>query len=602
MMRRSPIRLLVVVLLTVAGTAYVSVSVVPAQAPESGWLSGTVVSGNDPLEGVVVSARIQGEPTTTSVYTDRDGGYYFPALKSGRYRVWAQAIGFERAEAAIALGRGVSRQTFALKETADVIPQLSGYQIMAALPEDTVAHRRGKAIFHRSCTYCHEASTALQNRFDQAGWEVIIGVMLNGFQQRSQKPLTPLQKELAAYLTEMRGPEPSPMRPVPFRISGASTLPVVYEYDVPYQGGGYAPHTGSDWRYGPGSSAGGGGGLHDAVLDQLGNIWFTSTQFNSARTIGMMDTSNGTVTNFAVHYPAGKVARSHGIYGARDGRIYFNASKQVGGAPTGNSILGMVDPRTKEVKTFEPPAGMMLVSGWLGGDGKGHIWTAGGYRTPPTGALRFDPRTETFTEFRSVGSAMTYGITGDRDGNGWWMGVNEDVIEYSDSATGKVSSFTLPEIPLAEYLKPGDITERIPLTGVGGKLSPRRPRADHTTADVWVPNWFGNTLVHIDATTKKATHLPVPYPAMNPYEVDVDSRHGVWVSFQNGDDVGRYDPLTGQWTIFTWPTRGTAQRQNNVVERNGVVEVIGALGPATKLSRMVMRTSSEIDALRARAR
>jgi streptogramin lyase len=573
------------------------------QGPENGWLSGRIVSASgSPLEGVIVSARIQGEPITTSVYTDADGRYYFPAMKRGHYRVWAQAVGFERAEGSVALGPGVGRQTFTLRETTDLIPQLSGYQIMAALPEDTVSHRRGKAIFHRSCTYCHEASTALQNRFDRAGWEVIIGVMLNGFQQKNQKPLTPLQKELAAYLTEMRGPDSSPMRLKAFGVSGASTLPVVYEYDVPYEGGGYAPHNGSDWRFGPGSSAGGGGGLHDAVLDSLGNIWFTSTGTGGERTIGAMDTSTGRVTNFVVHYPEGKVARSHGIYGSSDGKIYFNASGQVGGAPTGNSILGMVDPRTRQVKTFAPPPGMMLVSGWLGEDAKGNIWTAGGYRTPPSGALRFDPRTETFTEFRSVASRMTYGITGDRDGNGWWMGVNEDVIEYSDIATGKVSSFALPEIPLTEYLKPGELTEHVPVTGVGGKQSPRRPRADHTTTDVWVPTWFGNTIVRIDTASKKVTHIPMPYPAMNPYEIDVDTKHGVWVSFQNGDEVGRYDPATGQWTFYTWPTRGTAQRQNNVVERNGVLEVIGAAGPATKLSRMVMRTPQELEALRARTR
>ena len=35
--------------------------------------------------------------------------------------------------------------------------------------------------------------------------------MTNGF-SRTPKPLTPAQKELATYLTEMRGPGPSPMQ------------------------------------------------------------------------------------------------------------------------------------------------------------------------------------------------------------------------------------------------------------------------------------------------------------------------------------------------------------------------------------------------------
>src|ERR1700687_221073 len=88
-------------------------------------------------------------------------------------------------------------------------------QIMAALPEDTVAHRRGKVLFQKNCTYCHETSTALRDRFDQQGWDAIVLAMTNGF-SRNPKPLTPAQKELAAYLTEMRGPGPSPMTPKVF--------------------------------------------------------------------------------------------------------------------------------------------------------------------------------------------------------------------------------------------------------------------------------------------------------------------------------------------------------------------------------------------------
>src|SRR6185295_12428560 len=101
---------------------------------------------------------------------------------------------------------------FTMKETTDLIPQLSGYQIIAALPEGTVAHRRGKALFQKNCTYCHETSASLRDRFDQAGWEVIVGAMTQNF-SRTAKPLSPAMKELATYLAEMRGPGPSPMQP-----------------------------------------------------------------------------------------------------------------------------------------------------------------------------------------------------------------------------------------------------------------------------------------------------------------------------------------------------------------------------------------------------
>ena len=119
-----------------------------AQGAENGMLWGTVrsVSGA-PLEGVAVSAQAPGEPITTSVYTGADGRYFFPPMKGSKYKVWAQAIALERAEATADLGSEPPRLDFTMKEATDIILQLSGYQIMAALPEDTVAHRRGKVLF-----------------------------------------------------------------------------------------------------------------------------------------------------------------------------------------------------------------------------------------------------------------------------------------------------------------------------------------------------------------------------------------------------------------------------------------------------------------------
>ena len=66
-----------------------------AQGPSSSEtpLKGTVKSSDGkPLEGVAVSARADGKTFTTTVYTDRDGGDYFPPLEDGQYKVWAQAV------------------------------------------------------------------------------------------------------------------------------------------------------------------------------------------------------------------------------------------------------------------------------------------------------------------------------------------------------------------------------------------------------------------------------------------------------------------------------------------------------------------------------
>jgi streptogramin lyase len=566
---------------------------------EDGVLSGTVTSvAGGPLEGVVVSAQIGGEPITTSVYTGADGRYFFPAMKTGRYKVWAQAIGLERAETGVELGSGGGRLDFKMKDTTDFIRQLSGYQVMTALPEDTIAHRRGKAIFQKNCTYCHESSTALRDRFDQNGWETIISVMLNGFSPSNNKPLTAMQRELAAYLTEMRGPGPSPMKPRIFRPKGDATLPVVYEYDVEYEGGGYSAHNGSDWRFGQASSAGGAGTMHDAVSDLDGNFWFTSTRPSANLTVGRVDGSTGKVTHFGVRLDDGTVARAHGIYLASDGHIYFNASPRIAYL---DGALGIIDPRAQRVESITPPAGMTLVSGWLGGDAQGYVWTASG--TMKSGAaLRFDPRTRMFTQFKSPTAGLTYGIAGDAEGNGWWMGVNDDIIVRGEPATGKITEIRLPPQPLTEYVKAGDFAEAedLPRVGLGGKQSPRRPYADLHGSALWVPNFYGNTLVRIDTRTQAVKYYAVPYPAMNPYEAVVDSKHRVWVTFQNADELGQFDPETGRWTIYSYPTRGMAQRQNHMLERDGVLQFVSASSPAYRVGRMVMRTARDVQLLRDR--
>jgi virginiamycin B lyase len=291
---------------------------------------------------------------------------------------------------------------------------------------------------------------------------------------------------------------------------------------------------------------------------------------------------------------------SHGIYLASDGRLYFNASPRIAYL---DGTLGIIDPRAQKVESIRPPADMTLVSGWLGGDAKGYIWTASG--TMKAGAaLRFDPRTKTFTQFKSLTAGLTYGIAGDQDGDGWWMGVLDDTVVHGDGKTGKVTEIKLETRPLAEYLKPGDLGEgeNIPQPGLGGKQAPRRPYADLNGTALWVTNFYGNTIMRIDTRTQALKYYTAPYPAMNPYEAVVDSKHRLWVTFQNSDELGRFDPDTESWTIFSWPTKGMQQRQNHMLERDGVLQFASASGAAHRVGRMVMRSERDVQALRNQVR
>ena len=79
-------------------TSVAAAALAPANAADV-VLSGTIASAaGQKLDGVTVSARQDGTTITTSVYTDASGSYYFPPLPAGKYKVWAQALGFETAK------------------------------------------------------------------------------------------------------------------------------------------------------------------------------------------------------------------------------------------------------------------------------------------------------------------------------------------------------------------------------------------------------------------------------------------------------------------------------------------------------------------------
>src|ERR1700682_3252859 len=84
-------------------------------APSGALRTATVKSPTgEKMGGVTVSAKMEGQTITTSVFTDEEGNYYFPALDAGKYQVWAQADTFETARAAVELA-ATRHQEFSIK-------------------------------------------------------------------------------------------------------------------------------------------------------------------------------------------------------------------------------------------------------------------------------------------------------------------------------------------------------------------------------------------------------------------------------------------------------------------------------------------------------
>ena len=575
-------------------------------------LSGVVTSAaGEKLGGVAIAARQEGSTITTTVYTDAGGAYYFPPLPDGKYKVRANALGFEHV--ATDIDAGLARKLdVTLKPIADYETrwrQLPGDEMLAALPDATPEDANMKGVVHNNCTGCHTPSYILQNKFDEEGWFKIIDLMkrLPGTGVYSEKsPVNAVmdhnQKALAAYLAKARGPDAKPLtireRPRP---TGEAARVVWREYDMPVNpdaGLGLWTMTedGSDWTAGtPSKNV----LMHDGWFDLDGNMWFTSNSPNKHVSIGRVDRKTGEVKFLKVMAQNGLASTSHGLARDARGNLWFDIN-------TGRRSLGRLDPKTQEIKVFATPSNMSPLGGavTIDVDGKQKIWASA-----PDGALRFDPETEKFTEFKSPtyktanGLAATYGVAADRHGNGWWAQMPIDVIGKANVETGQAEAFPLPEVAGIKARQSPEALKAYEHNEIGfnypypWQQGPRRMGADKNGDTLWIGNSWGGSLTKIDVKTGEMSLVPMA-DAKNeqPYHILVDSQHNAWGNLWSADHIFRYDPALGRYTKFDLPRRGTEVRFISLDESRGQLEVLVPVYRTGQMGVMTIRSEAEMAA------
>jgi streptogramin lyase len=581
-------------------------------------LSGAIgARSGQKLDGVTVSAKLEGSTITTSVYTDAGGNYYFPSMAAGKYRVWAQALGFERSTATVDLS-AARRHDFTLQEIADAerrFRQLPGEMMVAALPEASADDARMKKIFMNNCTGCHSTSYTLQFRFDEAGWNKIIDLMkivpvtgvYPGPNAKPNQILQKHQKQLAAYLARARGPGESSMKIAPRpRPSGEAARAVWTLYDVPLNpdagiGSRYNANDGTDWAMGTTSKL---GQLpHDGALGLDGTIYFTSNNPNRGVTIGKVDPVTGAIKYLKADATNGLAATAHGLVRDRAGNLWFDVNP-------GRRALGKLDVATEKFSIYQTPEGMAPLGGavTIDIDGKGMVWAS-----TPRGAVRFDPATEKFTEFKSSipeqntkGLAATYGAAGDRDGNGWWSQMAMDTVYKADIASGKAIEVKMPDVKVerlfgedrAFYEGVSDLGFNAPLPWSQG---PRRMGTDKNADLLWVCNSFGSSFARVNTKTLETTIIPLPDPTMQAYHIAVDSRHNVWGNLWTSDRIVRYDPAANAWTVFELPVRGTEIRHIALLERGDRIAAVVPVYRTSQMGVLTLRSEADLAALKAKA-
>jgi virginiamycin B lyase len=610
------------ILLASAASLVVATLATPTMAADQ-ILNGAISSpAGEKLGGVTVSVKQDGSTITTSVYTDETGNYYFPPLPAGKYQVWAQALSFETSKAAVDLAAS-AHQDMVLKPITDPeqqVRQLPSELLVAALPEDTEDDARIKKVFTNQCTGCHTPGYPLQFRFDEPGWNKIINLMkvipgtgvYPGPGAKANGIIDFNQKQLAAYLARARGPGESSMKFKPrSRPTGEAARAVWTTYDLPLNpdagigtNAKYNPNDGTDWALGTTSKL---GELpHDGGMGLDGNLYFTSNNPNRLLTVGKVDTKTGAVTYLKVDGPNGRAATAHGLVRDGDGNFWFDVNP-------GRRSLGKLETKTERITVYQTPNTMSPLGGavTMDVDGKGKIWASA-----PDGVLRFDPQTETFTDFKSLtpfknakGTNSTYGAAGDRDGNGWWAQMAFDTIGKADMSSGKTTEVALPLLKnemdrvtpaqKAFYDNFNDITNGNPLPWSQG---PRRMGTDKNADVLWVGNSWGASLAKINTKTMETTIVPFPDKTMQAYHITVDQNHNVWGNLWTSDQIVRFDPATNKWTMFDLPVRGTEIRHISLMEHDGKTQVIVPIYRASEMGVMTLRSEAELAALKTQAK
>ena len=139
-------------------------------------------------------------------------------------------------------------------------------------------------------------------------------------------------------------------------------------------------------------------------------------------------------------------------------------------------------------------------------------------------------------------------------------------------------------------------------TPVPWSQGPRRMGTDKNADVLWVGNSWGASLARIDTKTGQTSIIPFPESTYQPYHIAVDQHHNVWGNLWTADRIAKYDPSSGQWTMFDLPTRGTEIRHISLLEKDGVTKVTVPIYRDSKMGVMTLRSESDIAALKAQVK
>jgi virginiamycin B lyase len=462
-------------------------------------LTGLVSSGEEgAMEGVLVSAKREGSTITTTVVSDAQGRYSFPAarMQPGKYTISIRAVGYklDSAKTVDVPASGTGSADLKLGKVKTLVPQLSNGEWLLSLPGPD----KQKA-FLTMCVGCHTLQRVLTSTHDAAEFQQVFLRMARyspGSSPTHPQPLLPgprgerpavtgdAAKAAAEFLASVSlGNSEAmeyPLKTLP-RPTGRSTKVVVTEYDLPRKNA--MPH--------------------DVIVDRDGQVWYSDF---GAQFVGVMDPKTGETKDIAI-----PVIRPEQPKGALD--IEFDPDGNIWLAMMYQAGISRIDRKTHEVTVYPFPKEWISTSAQasmvspMHSNVDGKVWTN---NQEDNLNYRLDLATG---KFENLGQAKmlggkqirAYGMPTDHQNNLYQLEFGGHSIGRRDAKTLEVTIW-----PTSTALS-----------------RPRRGRVDEQNR-LWFAQYGGNGIGMFDPKTDTIKEWTLPTPWSAPYDV---------VAIKNGAEV-----------------------------------------------------------------
>ena len=516
-------------------TAVLALAGPPAWAAD-GTLTGQVLTGQvssveeGAMEGVLVSAQQEGSSIRTTVVSDAQGRYAFPAdrLAPGRYKISVRAVGYELdGESVASVGAGeATRADLRLKKTGNLAAQLTNADWMASLPD--APQRRNIA----SCTTCHTLQRIVESTYTADGFMTLIPRMMRyGAMSKPNHPQvapdrTPTSAPrgevlsgFASYLASVNRSQHEgfvfPLKTAP-RPTGRATRVIVTEYELP------RPDLTEP---------------HDVVVDPLGtgHVWYSNF---GEQGLGELDPKTGKVTEYPL-----PLLKPDAPTGSLDLEFDPNGNPWV--AMMYQQAIATLDRQTGKITAYPLAAefqGPKVQIGMLdprNSNVDGKVWfSEGGSRT----LFRLEPasgKMDHIDQFKDVPKNVPhaeYGIVSDPQNNIWFFDFADRNVGRTDKETGATTLFAVP-------------------------TAASRPRRGHMDAEgrITFAEFAADRVGVMDVKTERITEWPLP-ANFAPYDAVMDRNGEVWTGGMNADTIVRIDTKSGQSVGYLLPESTNIRR------------------------------------------